>query len=215
MTLLKKDLYRYFPLWLCSLPLLIFLLLLNRQPEALIAKIESIYICLPMLVCCLLFSNNDENDLVISSGKPTCVCVLTRGLTIYLISLFAVLLTLINDSALFLIFSIKLIYCFVSYALVSFLLLSVSLFLRLIARNAYSSVCAIVFLIAVLDTEHTCYIKGYISPVYGYFDPFLSAGILAMKPICFFNWIIITLIALAFIFFCTLLLRKDKLYSIT
>lgn len=213
MSLLKKDLYRYFPLWLCSLLFLWILLLLNRQPEELIAKIEGIYTYVPVLLCCLLFNNSDEIDLIISSPKSSWICVILRGASIYLISLFAVFCTLINESLMFLIFSQKLFYCFLSYAVTSLLLLSIALFLRLIVRNAYASVCMMVFLIGIFRFQHDGYMKGLTSPLYGYFDPFLSAGILATEPIWVFNRIILLMIAMAFFYACVLLLKKDNLFN--
>lgn len=182
---------------------------LNYAP--IIYNIETLYTCLPVMLICLFYNNNDEIDLVISSKTATYRCAFSRYFSIYFVCCFTVCIIFFCLSFIAHASLITALFCCLSFACTSLLLMSFSLLVRLIIRTPYASVSIMIIIIIALRSCHE-YFSKVNSSTYYYFDPYISHLYIAAENVWYLNRLIMLLVALTFMTISYVLLKKDKLF---
>lgn len=215
MPLLKKELKRYSPLLPLSIAVLISLIVTvgNFQYAVVLNKFETTYIIIPAVLCCLLYLNNDEIDLIISSKTDTYVCLFSKVLSVYILSLFSVSCVLMALSLLFRTDMAIELLCILSFAVTSLFVVAVASLFRLLIRNPYASVTAVVVIVFFLKAIHSQTMMKKFPIQYLLVDPLISSDILADRGVWFVNKIIVFIISLIILWVCIMILKKDGLYN--
>ena len=213
MSLLKIELrnQRYFAL--CCFVLILALVFFTRSDGGLLCLyVELLYTGLPMILCGLMYGNNDEIDLIISSKKSTLSCFAMKWFSIYALAMSIALVTLSGAS----IFSQKSIanhiWIVLSLGVTLAFFMSAAALLWIVVRNAYISVTFLLFTIVAFALNHDALRKNLRPAFFIYFDPYISDFFVTTQK-WFVNRAVILGIAISFLAVCSLLLKKDKLYN--
>jgi len=213
MALLKVELRnrRYFAV--CCFVLMLALAFFTRSNGGLLCLyVELLYTCLPMILCGMMYGNNDEIDLIISNKRSTVSCFAVKWLSIYMLAMGIALITLWGMS----LFTQKSImdhmWIALSLGVTLTFFMAVAALLRILVRNAYISVTFLLFMIVAFALNHDAIRKNLRPAFFIYFDPYISDFFVA-TPTWLANRGILLGLAACLLAGCALLLRKDKLYN--
>lgn len=213
MALLQKELRARLFMFPCLIAVLLLLAFFCRSnPSLQLLYTEQIFLCIPTVLCCMLYSNNDECELVISSRLSNFRCFASKFAAIFLLSLCAILLFFAGRSLLIhtqlIVFALSILSCIIT----ALFFLSLASLLRLLFKNAYLPIPFILILVVTFSLTHEA-IRRHLRPEYfRYFDPYLSD--LGMgDPVWICNRLLFLGVAILLSVCCYILLKKDRLHN--